>query len=210
MPALKPHKSRAQKATQDAEAKQCAWNPERIIQTFLAAITFGLLVVGLLQWCTFDRTRVVLDNTDKTLSDTLETNRLQTRATVYIRLAAWTDENIPRTRMSIGNSGLVATKNLSFASACNYSDKAIVDPFKDGRERMASHIVEHYTLGPHALDEGIPICGLGEAKAPAPEFIYVFGYARYDDTFTKKPRYTQFCWRVDPPPVERMKLHGNE
>jgi len=143
--------------------------------------------------------------TDQTLRDTLETNRLQTKASVYFRLAAWTDEIIPRTRMSIGNAGLTATKKLTYASGCIYSATKIFDPFESGREKMQGNAVSHYTLGPKTLDEGIPICAIGEAVSPAPEFIYVFGYATYDDTFTGKLRETQFCFRIDPPPGQRYR-----
>ena len=181
----------AEQPNQDRPAswKEKIKEPITLFTALVALFTFLLVGVAILQWCT-------LEKTDRTL-------KLQTRATVYFRLAAWTDEAPPRPRMSIGNAGLTTTHGLTYASACIYSATGIFDPFKDGAEKMKRNTVSRYTLGPKTLDEGIPVCLSDDVIDPAPKFAYVFGKGSYVDTFSGEHRETQFCFRIDGPPKER-------
>jgi hypothetical protein len=155
----------------------------------LLAIITGLL--GFIAYWQYQE----LHSTDQTLKDTLETSRLQTRATVFFQLSGWTNEAKPRVRFNIGNAGLTATKKLIYETGCLYTPTPVAYPWRD---QMPPH---NYTLGPKQTDGGIPVCAEEDVIVPPTAYIYVFGRATYLDTFTKATRETQFCFRVNQPPI---------
>lgn len=92
----------------------------------MAAFTFVLIVVGLLQWCTLEKTD--------------ETSRFRDRAFINFfdpEVRYFPNYAPPRMTINITaqNTGNVPARNVSIYYDCLIADKPIADPFKNAKFR---------------------------------------------------------------------------
>jgi hypothetical protein len=173
-----------------AQAKQ----PLIVFTGILAICTLLLVVVGVLQKCTLDAQRIALENTDRTLKDTLSANKIEQRAFIFRKEYAL----IPRTEGDkiigwrvmpvLENSGSVPTTSFYI-----YTDTFEM-PFEFNKEIKCDvpfaqiyKTIENGTprlLGPHQIsrDEAeMRTYSVEEIQQPPKLRFFMYGIMKYTD-----------------------------
>ena len=104
----------------------------------------------------------------------------------------------------VTNSGVTPTKNLLLHASEQYlqtPDLPADFAFPDLWDAGTPHVATHFFLGPkdtaatHTIVLQRPIV---EAIADKKVFLYLYGWARYNDIFPgTKEHITKYCWRID-------------
>ncbi len=178
-------------------------NADRITQILLVAFTFGIAVIGFLQWKTFEKQWLTLEKTDDTLKETLRANIESSRAFIFVtNYELHQQQAIWRIMLKWENSGttppseMISRINWKFFPGKMPDSWHFPDFGPNGTEDQPPEDKRAF-VGPRTTSYAAPIDIIQPTMDMARTNlgrIYFWGWTEYNDVFEGTERHrTEFC-----------------